>query len=44
MGCITRWLNWDKQLSYHCDADALDCYPIELDTIIEEIKAKLKEG
>lgn len=39
-----KFAEFDKQLSYHCDADALDCYPIELDTIIEEIKAKLKEG
>ena len=33
----------DKGLIYHCELDSHNCYPILLDDIIEEMKAKNKE-
>lgn len=37
------FIDIDKGLIYHCELDAHNCYPVLLDDIIEEMKAKNKE-
>ena len=33
----------DKGIIYHCELDAHNCYPVCIDTIIEDIKNYIKE-
>lgn len=35
---INKFVDMDKGLIYHAELDAHDCYPILLDTIIEDVK------
>lgn len=37
-----RWLDWDKGLIYHVEMDAHNCTPVNIETVIEEIKNKLQ--
>lgn len=37
-----KWLDWDKGLIYHVEMDAHNCTPVNIETVIEEIKNKLK--
>lgn len=36
-----RWYNWNEGLIYHCELDAHGNKPVLIDSIIEEINAKL---
>lgn len=38
-----KWHDWDKGIIYHCEMDAHNCYPVEINTIIQDIKEKLNE-
>ena len=38
-----KWIDMNKGLIYHIELDAHDCKPIEIGTILEEIKNYLKE-
>ena len=35
--------DFDKGIIYHCEVDAHNCYPIDIDTILNEIKVKINE-
>ena len=35
------FLDWDKGLIFHCEVDSNNCYPWNLDDIIEKIKEKV---
>ena len=37
-----KWLDWDKGLIYHVEMDAHNCTPVNIETVIEEIKNKLQ--
>lgn len=33
-----KWIDWNKGLIYHCEVDAHNLYPVEIDQILEDIK------
>lgn len=35
--------DFDKGIIYHCEMDAHNCYPIDIDTILKEIQVKINE-
>ena len=35
--------DFDKGILYHCEVDAHNCYPINIDTILKEIRVKINE-
>lgn len=37
---LDAFSDWDKGCIYHCELDAHNCYPVKLDSIIEEIKTR----
>ena len=38
-----KFLDMDKGLIYHVELDAHDCYPVQIETIIEDIKVYMEE-
>lgn len=38
-----KFLDMDKGLIYHVELDAHDCYPVQIETIIEDIKIYMEE-
>ena len=36
-----RFIDFDKGLIYHCEVDAHDCFPVDIEQIIEDIKLKI---
>lgn len=38
-----KWHDWDKGLIVHCELDAWDNRPIAIDTIIKEIKERVRK-
>lgn len=42
--CQNKFQDMDKGIIYHCELDAHNCYPVCIDTIIEDIKNYIKEG
>ena len=39
-----KWSDWDKGLIVHCELDAWNNRPVLIDTIIKEIKEKVREN
>jgi len=37
------FIDWNKGKIFHCEVDTNNCYPWNIDTIIEKIKQKIKE-
>lgn len=38
-----KFSDWDKGIIYHCELDAHNMYPVEIETIIEDIRSKYQE-
>lgn len=35
-----KWADWEKGAIYHVELDAHNCYPVSIETIIEDLKTK----
>lgn len=38
-----RWSDWNKGIIYHVECDAHNCTPVSIDTVINEIKDKVRK-
>lgn len=39
-----KWCDYDKGYIYHCELDAHNCYPVSIDTILQDFKDKYENN